>query len=401
MGQALAPETLLLARIKTHMRAVLGGQPNYTCVESIERSRRPGKSKRFQLVDALRLEVAVVEGKELFAWPGEREFKERDLREIAPGGAMANGSFALHARSVFLSGTPQFSYRGEEELEGIKTVRFDYTVPQFRSGYTIRMGDLQGVAGYRGSFWVDPVSLDLLKLDVFAQEIPPHLPLRSSSDTMRYRRVPIGESTFLLPESSELSMVDSQGSESRNRVTFSRCRQYAGESVLSFEEAPESAPEVKFVEPLVIPAKLTLEVELQTRIRFPETSTGDEVEARVRRDVKRKGVVIIPKDSRLLGNVSVLERMEGGFAVAFLWREIRSGDRVADVKLTLEEGGMIQLPRRTATGQNYLLAGPDSPAASRGQRNVFYVRKSTLDLPRGFPMLWRTGENPTTGAQRP
>jgi hypothetical protein len=401
MGQALAPETLLLARIKTHMSGVLSRQPNYTCVESIERSRRPARSKRFQLVDALRLEVAVVEGKELFAWPGEREFKERDLREIAPGGAIANGSFALHARSVFLSGTPSFTYRGEEELEGKKTARFDYTVPQFRSGYRIRVGDAEGTAGYYGSFWADVETLDLLRLDVFAQEIPPHVPLRASSDSMHYRRVPIGESTFLLPESSELSMIDAFGNESRNKVHFSRCRQYAGESVLSFDEAPETAPEVKFVEPLRIPANLTLDVELLTPVRFPGTSTGDEVEARVKKDAKRKGVVVVPKDARLLGNVSLLEKMNGGFAVAFTWREIKDGERVAPVQLSLEEGGMIQAPRRSAMSQVYLLAGPDAPPASRNHRNVFYVRKSTLDIPRGFPMLWRTTETPAAGAQRP
>src|SRR5260221_8054694 len=113
-GQGLAPEVLLLARIRTHMQGVLEKQPNYTCSETIERSRRRNVRKRFELVDALHLEVAVVEGKELFAWPGEREFKDRDLREIAPGGAIGNGSFAMHARAVFLSNSATITYKGTE-----------------------------------------------------------------------------------------------------------------------------------------------------------------------------------------------------------------------------------------------------------------------------------------------
>lgn len=112
-GQPLAPETLLLARIKQHMAQVLTRQPNYTCLETIERSTRSGRGRKLQLVDALHLEVAVVDGKELFSWPGEREFKERDLRELAPTGAIGNGSFALHARSVFMSGTPLITYKGK------------------------------------------------------------------------------------------------------------------------------------------------------------------------------------------------------------------------------------------------------------------------------------------------
>jgi hypothetical protein len=74
-GQDLAPEVLLLARVKTHMGQVLSRLPNYTCLETIERSRRRASGKRFELVDALHLEVAFVDGKELFSWPGERSFK--------------------------------------------------------------------------------------------------------------------------------------------------------------------------------------------------------------------------------------------------------------------------------------------------------------------------------------
>src|SRR6187549_1101085 len=144
-AQELPPGILLLSRIKRHMAQVLERQPNYTCLETIERSMRGAKAKRFQLVDALHLEVAVVEGKELFSWPGEQEFKDRDLRELAPTGAIANGSFAIHARSVFLSNTPQITYHGEETLDGRAVARYDYSVPQYRSGYQIRIGDLRGI----------------------------------------------------------------------------------------------------------------------------------------------------------------------------------------------------------------------------------------------------------------
>ena len=100
-AQPLTPEIILLGRTRYHMVETLRRIPNYTCLETIERSVRAPKSRRATLVDALRLEVAVVDGKELFSWPGERQFKERDLRELAPGGAIGNGNFALHAKSVF------------------------------------------------------------------------------------------------------------------------------------------------------------------------------------------------------------------------------------------------------------------------------------------------------------
>ena len=48
-GQSLAPEVLLLARIKSHMREELAHLPNYTCLETIARFRKePGHPSRFQ-----------------------------------------------------------------------------------------------------------------------------------------------------------------------------------------------------------------------------------------------------------------------------------------------------------------------------------------------------------------
>jgi hypothetical protein len=288
-GQPLAPETLLLARIKQHMEQVLTRQPNYTCLETIERSRRSGRGRKFQLVDALHLEVAVVEGKELFSWPGEREFKERDLRELAPTGAIGNGSFALHARSVFLSSSPLITYAGEEQMDGRTVARYDYSVPQFRSGYRLTMGNLSGITGYRGSFWSDRETFDLMRLDVEAVDIPPVLPLRSARDSMRYERVPIGETTFLLPKSSEMVMEDFGGGASRNAIHFSRCRQYAGESTLSFAEVPEGdAAPAPLAEAISLPPGLLVEMELLTPVKFPGNAIGDEIEARVTRDSKSK-----------------------------------------------------------------------------------------------------------------
>ena len=402
-AQELAPEVLLLARIKRHMEQVLNRQPNYTCLETIERSRRQGKSRRFQLVDALHLEVAVVEGKELFSWPGEREFKDRDLRELAPTGAIGNGSFALHARSVFLSGTPQITYRGEEMLEGRRMARYDFQVPQYRSGYRIRIGHLEGITGYKGSFWNDLETLDLVRLDVEAIEIPPHLPLKATSDSMQYERVPIGESTFLLPKSSEMIMEDFDGTQSRNAIGFSRCRQYAGESTLSFDEAPEAAP-IALPEAVALPAGLLIELEMLTPLKFPGNAIGDEIEARVRRDSKRKGVVVVPKGAVLKGNVALLERrrdMRGQdrVLVALQWREISFDGKVGPFEGQLEEGGAIAVSDFSSRGTYQRPAMRDREGLPH--RDVFYVRKDTLVIPRGLPLQWRTMSAGSTRAQQP
>src|SRR6266446_6789613 len=218
-------------------------------------------SRKFQPLDILRLEVALVEGKELFSWPGAGKFEERGIGEIVGhGAAIGNGAFALHAKSIFISRSPNFTYVGNTTLDGRDAIRYDYRVPQMLSGYLMRIGANQAIVGYHGSFWVEPDTLDLIRIEVHADSLPPSLALAESTDTLEYHRVRIGEIDFLLPQSSELVMIDLAGNESRNRTRLGGCRQYAGESVLTFAEllpdVPAPAPAAK---PILIPAGLNME----------------------------------------------------------------------------------------------------------------------------------------------
>src|SRR5207244_6351805 len=109
---------------------------------------------------------------------------------------------------------------------------------------------------------------DLLRLEVHADGIPASLNLAEASDIMEYRRVRIGELDFLLPEASELTMVDLAGNQSRNRTRLSACRQYTGESVLRFgDPEPEVAAPAAPLKEIRLPAGLTIEVRLDTPIQ--------------------------------------------------------------------------------------------------------------------------------------
>src|SRR5579859_2769489 len=110
----LSPDLELLTKIRVHELEQLHGQPNYTCVETVERSQRSSATRKFALLDTLRLEVALVGPKELFAWPGAKKFEDIDLSDMVGRGAIGNGAFALHARAVFEGRSATFTHRGEE-----------------------------------------------------------------------------------------------------------------------------------------------------------------------------------------------------------------------------------------------------------------------------------------------
>src|SRR5580698_8518411 len=103
----------LLDRVRRHMLDTLAQQPNYTCLETVQRSNRAGKEKEFRLLDTVRLEVALVNGKEMFAWPGSKQFEDADMRAFVPTGMFGNGDFGLYAKAVFGGQSTEFAYKGE------------------------------------------------------------------------------------------------------------------------------------------------------------------------------------------------------------------------------------------------------------------------------------------------
>src|SRR5260221_1729008 len=89
----VAPEILLLSRIKPHTRQVLAHIPAYACTETMERYHRNFQAHGFRREDKIKLEVAEIGGKELFAKLGDKEFQDRALHQIVPAGLTGTGMF--------------------------------------------------------------------------------------------------------------------------------------------------------------------------------------------------------------------------------------------------------------------------------------------------------------------
>jgi hypothetical protein len=273
----LAPEILLLDHIKARMAENLRRLPNYTCTEVIDRSRRRRGTGEFAPVDTLKLDVALVDGKELFSWLGASQFEETDIREFGRDrGAYSSGDFALEARNIFLTGSPSFTYAGEQNLNGRLALRYDFRVPVESSNYVLRGGAEEARVGYHGSFWADPDTLDLIRLETAADNIPDELEISRVDDGIEYRLTRIGETDFLLPEASELLMIDLSGNASRNRTHFSGCRRYAVESALNLSGSPG-----KTIPPPPESARQGLEM------RAPEILLLDRIKARAAENLRR------------------------------------------------------------------------------------------------------------------
>jgi len=315
--QGPAPDLSLLSRIKGKVAENLRRLPNYTCTQTIVRSLRRKPSAKLQRLDTVRLEIAYVGGKELYGWPGSGKIDQSQITKLV-GGTIGNGDFAVLPSSIFLGESAKFRYQGESVLEGKPSVRFDYAVPRLASGYQLQSGATAAIVGYHGSFWVDPESLDLMRLEVAADDIPGGLKLASAIDRMEYDHISIGGTKFLLPRGAELDITDSLGSVSQNRMRLQSCHEFVGESALSFADIPAEsfvAPSKPSLAKLDLPDDFSMEIGLDTAIDSASSAVGDAVQATLRQTVLADGEAVIPKGAKVSGHIARLERRAGLFQV--------------------------------------------------------------------------------------
>lgn len=388
----VSPELLLLAKASLRMAQSLKKMPNYTCLETIERSQRLAKRRKFELIDVLRLEVGLVDRKELFAWPGSGKFEDKELADMVPaGGAIGNGSFAAHAASIFTSRTASIHFASRE---GNK-YRYDYRVPQNLSGYKMRSGkSIEAIIGYHGSFFVDAETGRVTRIEVVGDDIPVSLEVRETEASIDYGMLRIGDQDYWLPVASTMKITSLDTSEFRNDITFTGCRQFSGESTLSFDEAPTDAAPVAAGpkdEVLAVPKDKLLLLDLVTPIRWGTSRTGDPVEATLTSAIKHKGAMLFPKGAKVTGRIVRLQDAGNGQILEVEFEQMTDGSRRAPFKAAyFDKGGPDLAPVRPGGGTRSMrkVQGvKDRPGVL-----VVITYNSRLDLMKGFRSTWTTLE---------
>lgn len=380
----------LLERVKERMRENLERMPDYVCTQTIERAVRSTPKAPLQALDTLRLEVALVGNRELFSWVGADRFQEQELASLVGRGTVGTGSFALHVKTVFLTGAATFQFQGTEQRDGRTAARFSYSVPQEASRYRLRMQPREAVVPFRGAFVADVETYDLLQLDVEAVDIPEMLGVARANETMRYARTPIGQTDFLLPKASELLLTGSSGEESLNRASFGACRQYGAVSRMLYDASPSiHAAAVPSMSPGVL-----LDVELETRITLSSANIGDVVTARLARPAGA-----LPQGSALTGRIVRLDRATlpfDHFVVGLRLEHIETPAGLQPVAATMEDvsaaAGLINQAKRFNPTFDRKRK-PRMEILVREQQSgegVLHWEARKPAIPAGLRMRWRT-----------
>jgi hypothetical protein len=305
----LPADVIRLARIKHQAVAQLSRVPDYACIETIERSYRPSARRPFVHVDTLRLEVAYVGARELYSWPGGDPFGERDLAEFSGGGLIGTGHFAGLSRSLFIDDKASIAFAAAETLHGHKTVRYDYRVPFLASNFLVRAQTAWARVAWHGRFWADAESLELLRVEAAADDLPPAFPSSEVRSVVDYSRTRLGAAEALVPAGAELVSAQFSGEENRNRIRFSNCRQYGSQSSLYFGDVPDTPAKPAPQEKTWLPGGLTFGVTLRHAIDSNTAAAGDPVLAVINTPVEKAGVVLLRKGAVVRGRIRKFQRV--------------------------------------------------------------------------------------------
>jgi hypothetical protein len=386
----------LLVRIRQHVRDSIIDVPNYTCLETMDRGiSAPDGALEFR--ERLRVEVLVAEHNELFAWPGSSDFSD-PMGDWIDRGAIGNGNFWAELYNLFIASEASVKYAGMETLGGVSVYRFDFQVPSLSSRYTLSIAGKTSTTAYSGSFWADKNSLELVRIDTNAEDIPPDLDCSENRTSVTYRRVKLAGRERILPSTSELEIVDRTRSRSHNAVAFSGCRRYGAVSTLSFDDPPAVA--TKAVEPrkdLELPADVTLVLKLAGPITTEESAAGDEITAVLDKPL-RTGNIQLARGAKVLGRIRRLEQHakahEAMTLVALEFYAVDSPEGRMRFKARLT--GPVAQPGQILS----TLHGPEFTSGTEGLDIVdegastgvgrFRVAGKRVRLDRGFRTVWKT-----------
>jgi hypothetical protein len=390
-------KVLLLQKVKRQIAAGVKRLPDYTCLQTSERYRRKaGETEQERRVDTLVLEVLNAGDKELYASPGDHSFRGDAPAAFAGHGMSGTGAFGLFLRTLFVNDNAMFQFRGEENLRGRKALRWFFRVPSTLSGYTVQLDYSYGKVGMTGSFVVDAETLELMRLVVSGDEIPPNLQLLSVTQTVDYAPTRIGPRDEVLPQSATMRMIQESGAQSRNVVEFTHCQSFVVETKLSFTppDAPASAP-LPPEPPHPIANGLAVTIELTGPITNAH-AVGGLIEARVLEEVRDGRRLVVEAGSAVRGRLRRLEMLDRHWAIGLEFTDIetvagpaRFYANLVDIDkrhnatfmVSVPAQDAVQRPGRTAPQDVFYL--PYLPGVAQ-----FFVPQ--LPLPKGFKTVWKT-----------
>lgn len=413
-AQPLPHAVIQLAAVRRQVDQQLDRSAAMMCLQTIERTQWDAKGKRKQS-DRLQVEVALVGDREWFAWPGDEAFTRETPAEIAGGGLGSSGELFSHLRSAFRA--PGASIRPAAEAVAGRDLVYDFTVPLLGSKYRIVGLTGEAAVGKAGRLWVDAQTLDVVRLEARAVDVPVQTGLREVTSSIGYSRVQLGGGVaHLAPQRAVLTIVDLAGAVNRNHIEFSHCREFGASSEISFDRAAAERPR-----PIAVPAAFKTRLPPRTAIRtrlaerspLAQLHAGAAIEATLIDAIRQRGKEIAPAGAAVSGRIRWLEKREKEWMVGIELHTIRAGGGgsnteirfLASLTAVRDPGGVtvrlsvprqrerVELPSQRLGNFGTLTTMTETETLELLRLpgvGLFMLPVDTTELPRGLELTWLT-----------
>jgi hypothetical protein len=393
--------------------------PNYTCVETVtrvyyrpaatslprdcailleqRRRRTPDVILNAYATDRLRLDVTMSSRGEIFSWPGASRFDDRDIDHIVRNGPMGTGSFGGFLATIFNSDAKRFVFKRSLSVNGRVTMEYSFQVAQPDSHYKMKLNQDWAFVPYSDTFQVDPESGDILSMAITTGASPPATGMCQSTTMLDFARVRIGNEQFMLPGHARQRFVYPSVEETENSTTFTNCREFRGESSVTFSPEEPAAPGVpkraSTAAEVVIPRGLRLALELTAPIPIDTAAAGDSFTAKLSdalRDDRNK--VLAPKGSIVAGRllrVQIFARPPESL-VALQPEYVQTRDGRLALSAVRDWTYLVAQRRRSGKGTEVLL-----PLPGEENSGVFRFPGEHVVIPAKFRSDWKTTPPPT------
>ncbi|MCU1327237.1 MAG: hypothetical protein JWN34_2607 [Bryobacterales bacterium] len=211
--------------------------PNYIVKQYTTRYQTDaakGNRTSWQALDVVTSDVVSEGGKESYR---NIQVNGKPVKDIEKTGSWSTGEFSTILLNLLAPQTDaDFHGKRSSTIVNRPAWRYDYTVEQPNSNWSIHAASQQYKPAYSGSIWVDKQTNRVLRIEMSAKTMPQAFPLDTVESAVDYDFVNIGDQKFLLPTHSEaLSCTRGSGDCTRNTIDFRNYRKFGADTSITFE----------------------------------------------------------------------------------------------------------------------------------------------------------------------
>jgi hypothetical protein len=252
----------LLARVTAKLAMTETRIPNFTCVETVTRDYyQPGEARpracsvlleerkrrtkdlilRHLATDRLRLDVTMVRTGELFSWVGASNFDDKGIDHLIHNGPIGTGAYGMFLKLVFLQDVKEFVFERNLVSGGRNLMEYSFRVNRSDSHYRVKLDKSWVYTAYSGTFQVDPKTDEVVRMNLQEEDLPDAADYCTTITSLKFHTAQIANVKFVMSASAVQRFVYGSGEEIENTTTFANCREYLGESTISFSQDSEPA----------------------------------------------------------------------------------------------------------------------------------------------------------------